>query len=198
MAHSWLCQVFLGWSALPVFSLSPTDLEMGKECGLHIVSSFCTFSILSLPLFPKAWQFVKNFVFSLHTDGRRGWVDACFSSSDKSYYLQIKLHVCTALFKLSFLHIWTKEKNWRTSSCHDKHCIGAKMTAPHPYQNMGLTPLFWPLPFLSQDILSCIANLGQPVLGLGRWLEFLLGCSCHQSRHDIGAVQWQISHTLNS
>lgn len=71
MAHSWLCQVFLGWSALPVFSLSQTDLEMGKECGLHIVSSFCTFSIPFLPLFPKAWQFVKNFVFSLHTDGRR-------------------------------------------------------------------------------------------------------------------------------
>lgn len=108
----------------------------------------------------------------------------------------------TALFKLNhclaFLHIWTKEKNWRTSSCHDKHCIGTKMTVLHPSQKTGLTPLFWSLPFLSRDILSCTSNLGQPALGLGRWLEFLLGCSRHQSRHDMGAVQWQISHTLNS
>ena len=132
-------------------------------------------------------------------EGSRGM---CFSSSDKSHYLHIKLQVCTALFKLNhllaFLHIWTKEKNWRTSSYHDKHCIGAKMTAPHPSPKTGLTPLFWPLPFLSQDILSCITNLGQTAPGLGQWLEFLLGCSCHQSRHDIGAIQWPISHTLNS
>lgn len=67
-----------------------------------------------------------------------------------------------------------------------------------PPKKLGSPPLFWPLPFLSQDILSCTANLGQPAPGLGQWLEFLLGCSCHQSRHDIGAVQWPISHTLNS
>lgn len=60
----------------PMFRLSQTDLDNGKGRLLYTASFFCTFSILSLSLFPKAWQLVKNFVFSLHPDegggGMRG------------------------------------------------------------------------------------------------------------------------------
>lgn len=44
-------------------------------------------------------------------------------------------------------------------SCNDKRCMGPKAVTPHP---AGLTPMFSPLPFLSQDSLAGIAGFGQP------------------------------------
>lgn len=153
----------------PVFRLSPTDLENGKECLLYTVSSFCTFCIPSLSLFPKAWHLVKSSDLSAHwwrVGGGAG--NVCFTSPAKQHYLQIKLNVCRALFTLNcllaFLHVWAKENKTGEplpGFCHDKHCIGAKAKTPHSPKKTGLTPMFWPLPFLSQHVLPCTASLRQ-------------------------------------
>lgn len=58
--------------------------------------------------------------------------------------------------------------------------------------------MFWPLPFLSQDILARSGSQPRSALGLGERLESLLSCSRHQSRHYAGAARQRIWHALHS
>lgn len=175
MSSCWLGQVFLGWFSL--LCLGWASWENVKEHFILFLSFFCTSSIPFMSL--RLWQFVKissSLCMLMRVE------NLCFTSPDKLFANQGECMHNTIQTTFSWPSSMSKLKEKAVEPPpgfhNDKHCVGSKA------QSNVLTTSFL------EPRHSFLPSQPWSALGLGGWLQFLLGCSRHQSRHQPGAVQW--------